>query len=109
MRDRVLAKVQGWKQKVLMPVGREVLNKSIAQAIPSYPMMCFMFPTTLCKKISSISRCWWGDNERGTVKSFGEMEGYDRIKRVWWYGFLRSESFKYCPVAEAISEAYYRT
>lgn len=68
-----------------------------------------MFPSTLWKKVSSAnSRFWWGENQR-VVKSVGRMEGYDRITKVWWYGFPRAESFQYCPVAEAISEAYYRT
>ncbi|XP_040363945.1 uncharacterized mitochondrial protein AtMg00310-like [Rosa chinensis] len=32
-------------------------------AIPAYPMMCFLFPKTLCHQIDSlIARFWWGNN-----------------------------------------------
>ncbi|GJT12918.1 hypothetical protein Tco_0859960 [Tanacetum coccineum] len=36
--DRVLQKMKGWKQKLLSQSGREVLIKSVIQAIPTYAM-----------------------------------------------------------------------
>lgn len=40
--------------------GREVLIKSILQAIPTYAMMCFLLPRTFCKKIEGIlAKFWW--------------------------------------------------
>nr|GEV12062.1 reverse transcriptase [Tanacetum cinerariifolium] len=39
--DKVLQKLKGWKQNVLSQSGREVLIKSVIQAIPIYAMQCF--------------------------------------------------------------------
>ena len=42
-------------------VGREVLIKSVIQAIPSYAMGCFKLPIGLCEDIEAmIRRYWWG-------------------------------------------------
>ncbi|CAL5424597.1 unnamed protein product [Camellia sinensis] len=63
--EKVLAKLQGWKLKLLSPAGREVLIKAVVQAIPTYAMACFAFPKKFCDKLnSSISKFWWrGDPE----------------------------------------------
>ncbi|GKC44980.1 reverse transcriptase [Tanacetum coccineum] len=42
--EKVLQKLQGWKQKVLSQAGREVLIKSVIQAIPTYAMQCYLLP-----------------------------------------------------------------
>ena len=37
--DRIWKKLQGWKEKLLSRAGKEVLLKSVIQAIPSYLML----------------------------------------------------------------------
>ena len=73
--DRVRQRVNGWKEKLLSMGGKEVLIKSIAQAIPVYAMMVFKIPQNICKGISdTISQYWWGDDDEKK-----------RIHwRVWW-------------------------
>ncbi|XP_072146497.1 uncharacterized protein [Setaria viridis] len=62
--DRVVARIAGWKEKVLSLGGKETLIKSIAQAVPVYAMMVFRILTKICKGITSvISQYWWGDEE----------------------------------------------
>ncbi|GJN38403.1 hypothetical protein PR202_gb27439 [Eleusine coracana subsp. coracana] len=62
--DRVLAKTKGWKEKLLSMGEKEVLIKSIAQAIPVFAMMVFKIPKNICKGISdAISQFWWGDDD----------------------------------------------
>jgi hypothetical protein len=41
LKDRVWGKVKGWIEKILSLGGKAVLIKSIAQAIPVYPMALF--------------------------------------------------------------------
>ena len=61
IKERVWAKLQGWKEQLLFQAGREVLLKAIIQAIPTYAMSCFKLPVTLCNEIESlIKKFWWG-------------------------------------------------
>lgn len=53
VKERVLARIQGWKQTFLSQAGREVLIKVVVQAIPAYLMNVFRFPDTLCREIDS--------------------------------------------------------
>ncbi|XP_028070767.1 uncharacterized protein LOC114273190 [Camellia sinensis] len=41
VKERVWHRLNGWKEKLLSVVGREVLIKSVAQALPTYIMSCF--------------------------------------------------------------------
>ncbi|KAA3460831.1 reverse transcriptase [Gossypium australe] len=34
--------------------GKEVFIKSVVQAIPTFPMACFLIPKTLCKELEGI-------------------------------------------------------
>lgn len=62
--DRVRQRVNGWREKTLSMGGREVLIKSITQAVPVYAMMVFKIPQNICKGISdTIGQCWSGDDE----------------------------------------------
>ena len=53
--------VTGWAPKLMNSAAREVLIKSICQAIPTYSMSCFKLPKKTCKKfISVVAQYWWG-------------------------------------------------
>jgi len=41
LRERVWRRIQGWKEKLLSKVGKEILIKAVAQAIPTFAMGCF--------------------------------------------------------------------
>ncbi|GJU27805.1 hypothetical protein Tco_1166426 [Tanacetum coccineum] len=59
--DRVLKKMQGWKQKFLSHAGRTILIKSVIQAIPSYAMQCYLLPDDFLNKLMShVKRFFWG-------------------------------------------------
>ena len=61
LKQRVVNKFSGWKEKILMPVRKEILIKSIAQAVPSYTMSSFLLPKNLCEELTSVIRkFWWG-------------------------------------------------
>jgi hypothetical protein len=64
LKDRIWEKVQGWMERCLSAGGKEVLIKSVAQAIPTYSMSCFRLPRGLCQHIDSLLRnFWWGSKE----------------------------------------------
>ena len=64
IKERVWAKLQGCKEKLLSQPGREVLLKAVVQSIPTFAMSCFKLLVGLCKEIEmQIRKFWWG--ERG--------------------------------------------
>ena len=61
LKERILAKVTGWKARLLSQAAKTTLIKSVANAIPSYLMSIFLLPKSLCLEINSILRkFWWG-------------------------------------------------
>jgi len=64
VQDRVWKKLKGWKEKFLSITGREVLIKSVVQAIPTYVMSYFLLSMVLCEHIERmISKFWWGSKQ----------------------------------------------
>ncbi|KAK8684255.1 hypothetical protein V6N13_040285 [Hibiscus sabdariffa] len=59
-RDKMDTRVSKWSNLLLSFSGREVLIKSIAQALPQYIMSCYLLPCSLVEEMSrSIRRFWW--------------------------------------------------
>jgi hypothetical protein len=50
---------RGWMEKCLSAGGKEVLIKSVAQAIPTYSMSCFKLPRGLCQHVDILMRSFW--------------------------------------------------
>ena len=59
LKQKVWKRLQGWEGKLLSQAGREVLIKSVIQAIPIFTMSCFKLPTTLCHEIETLIRKFW--------------------------------------------------
>ncbi|KAG7599040.1 Reverse transcriptase domain [Arabidopsis suecica] len=64
VRDRLQKRLNTWSAKFLSKGGKEVLIKSVAQALPTYIMSCFLLPKAIRSKLSSaIANFWWKTNE----------------------------------------------
>jgi hypothetical protein len=62
--ERIIQRINGWKEKLLSLGGKEILLKAVAQAIPVYAMSIFQLPKGICKgMMDAISQIWWGDDE----------------------------------------------
>lgn len=51
LRDRVFKMIHCWTSNFFSAEGKEVLIKSVLQAIPTYVMSCFKIPFSICKEI----------------------------------------------------------
>ena len=61
IKEKLVKKLAGWKEKLLSKASNEVLIKVVAQTIPTYIMSCFKLPDTLCEELMSMIRnFWWG-------------------------------------------------
>ena len=87
IKERVLAKLQGWKEQLLSQTGCEVLLKVVIQAISTYAMSCFKLPITLCNDIEALIRKFqWG--QRGNQKKIhqtkcGALYVSQKTQEVW--------------------------
>lgn len=64
IQEKVWARVNNWKHVFISQAGREILLKTIIQAILTYPINVFLLPITLCKEIAStMSKFWCGCKE----------------------------------------------
>jgi len=60
-------KLSRWKEKLLSHVGKEILIKTVAQAVPTYTMSMFKLPNMLCDEMTSMVRnFWWGQMHERT-------------------------------------------
>lgn len=60
LKDRVLAKLQGWKGNMLTQAGKEVLIKSIVQALATYIMsILYLLKTFYASLIARVAKFWW--------------------------------------------------
>ena len=61
IRERVWKRLQGWNQKLLSRAGKEILLKTVAQALPIYAMNTYLLPMELCREIERMMNSfWWG-------------------------------------------------
>ena len=59
--EKIIRRVLGWKEKYISKVGREILIKTVAQAISTYSMGILKIPKALCDTINStLAKHWWG-------------------------------------------------
>ena len=61
--ERARRKIQGWSEKNLACAGKEILLKSVVQAIPTYGMSCFLLTKKVCKNMTScMAKYWWSSS-----------------------------------------------
>lgn len=67
IKDCIWNRINFWNNKLLSMVGREILIKSVAQAIPSYCMSTYFIPSSLGeKKQRMLNSFWWGSSRKNT-------------------------------------------
>ncbi|XP_068323161.1 uncharacterized protein [Pyrus communis] len=61
IKDRLWKKLNGWPGSLLSNAGKEILVKTIAQAIPLYTMQTFLLPKSFCEDLNKmVAQFWWG-------------------------------------------------
>jgi hypothetical protein len=60
VKEKLESKTSSWKSKSLSWMGRTILIKSVAMAIPSYSMAAFQLPKSLYEEMDCcVKRFWW--------------------------------------------------
>ncbi|XP_031106239.1 uncharacterized protein LOC116010884 [Ipomoea triloba] len=122
--DKIRHRISSWDKKLLSRRGKEVLLKSVAQAMPTFSMSVFRFPDSLCMAIErAMNRFWWGSGTSKGIhwlawdclcppKKFGGL-GF-RDLRSFNLGMLGKQAWRFltrphCMVARLYKARYYPT
>lgn len=101
VKEKMLRKIQGWKQSVLSQAGREILIKSVANAVPMYPMCCFNFPKKVCNSFNNaLANFWWGQQKNEGKIHWKSWEKLAEAKKDGGMGFRDFESFNIALLAK---------
>ena len=101
IKDKVGKKLEGWKQKILSKVGKEILIKAVAQAIPTYTISCFKLPDALCEDLTSmIHNFWWGQRKDEKKIAWLSWEKMCEPKVNGGMGFKKLQQFNLALLAK---------
>ncbi|XP_074324121.1 uncharacterized protein LOC141661039 [Apium graveolens] len=95
LKDRLQNGVQGWDKKYLSKGGKEILLKTVAQALPNYAMSIFLLPLELCRDMEKIMcRFWWKSlSEKNKGIHWMSWERMCKVKGSGGLGFRNLHDF----------------
>jgi len=94
MATRIKNLVGTWSGREASCAGREILLKSVAQAVPTYSMSCFLLSKATCKKMrSTIANYWWGSSADNRHIHWLRWDRLTQHKSVGGMGFRDLQSF----------------
>ncbi|XP_060962217.1 uncharacterized protein LOC115711062 [Cannabis sativa] len=65
LQEKMEKRILSWEGRFLSKAGREILIKTVAQAIPSYAMSVFLLPVETCTLLEKLmSKFWWGNSSQ---------------------------------------------
>lgn len=82
-KERLAKSFENWAEKYMSAGAKEVLIKSVAQAIPTYVMGVFKLPNTLCEEIERMIQYFWWSEENGQRKGL-ELFNQTLLARQAW-------------------------
>ncbi|XP_058774459.1 uncharacterized protein LOC131648725 [Vicia villosa] len=101
IKDRIWKRINSWKGRSLSRAGKEVMIKSVLQAIPTYIMSIFILPDVVVNEIERmLNSFWWGggSNNKGI-----RWKSWDRLtcpKAEGGLGFRDFKAFNLAMVAK---------
>ena len=102
VKERVWKRIQGWNKKILSRAGKELLLKTVVQAIPSYAMDAFLLPLTLCEELERMMNSfWWGrDLEKKKGICWTSWDNLCRYKKEGGLSFRNLHNFNLALIAK---------
>lgn len=88
--ERLAKRMDSWAEKHMSSGAKDVLIKSVVQAIPTYLMGVFKLPASTCEAYTKMVRdFWWGDEENKRKIHWCAWENITRPKGMGGLGRFR--------------------
>ncbi|KAK6124569.1 hypothetical protein DH2020_041687 [Rehmannia glutinosa] len=101
IKDKIWQRIQNWSKHHFSKAGKEILIKSVLQAIPSYAMSCFKFPESVISEIQSMIRGFWWDSASNKKKiHWNSWQSITRKKSEGGIGFRNFRAFNLALLAK---------
>ncbi|CAH9083997.1 unnamed protein product [Cuscuta epithymum] len=100
IRNRVVSRIQNWNSKFLSRAGREIMLKTVIQAMPTYTMNVFLLPLDLCRELEvMMNGYWWkGKSEKGI--RWRNWDSLCKPKKYGGMGFRKIRDFNLAMLAK---------
>ncbi|XP_058741502.1 uncharacterized protein LOC131613882 [Vicia villosa] len=101
IKDRIWNRINSWKGRSLSKAGKEIMIKSVLQAIPSYIMTLFIIPASVIQDIERmLNAFWWGGGKEGAGIRWMAWDRLACPKEYGGLGFRDFNAFNMAMVAK---------
>jgi hypothetical protein len=101
LKDRVWKHINSWRGRSLSRAGKEIMIKSVLQAIPSYVMSIYLLPKSTIKDIERMMNSfWWGGSANNKGIKWLAWDRMTQPKRQGGLGFRDLHNFNLAMIAK---------
>lgn len=80
LKERIRKRVMNWDGQMFSKPGKEILLKTVVQALPTFAMSVFLLPSEMCKEIEQMMCKFWWRKDKNAEKGI-HWASWDKLCR----------------------------